>query len=244
MTLSSILVLFCGTLTLSLANAAQDDAIAQLAKQTDTSRILLIGEMHGTNEAPAFVAQLADSVAKRRDAAGKVQPVVVALELSAHVSAHQAYFGSAGKAEDRQRMLASPYWAKPYQDGRSSAAMLELIESVRQMARGGRPIKLASFDLDAAQMAAHVDRDQGMATTLRAIVANNPSARIIALAGNYHERQSVGAPSSCTVSSYGGDAAQPPLGLYMNESLKATGYQQGMMLPQFSVSLPASASAK
>ncbi len=181
-------------LMLPLAHAAQDDAVARIVKQTDTSRLLIVGEMHGTREVPALVAEVAAGIGKLKDAAGKAQPLVVALEMPAQDSGHQAYLASDGTAGDRKRLLASPFWAKAYQDGRASEAMLALIESVRKQARAGGAIKLAAFDMSEAQIAAKVDRDQAMADNLRVIVQDNPAARIVALAGNYHARQSVGAP--------------------------------------------------
>ena len=179
-------------LALPLAHAATADPVAALAKQSATSRLMIIGELHGTSEVPALVAQLAERVSARKDGAGKAQPVVLALEWQGHETGHQAYLASDGTAADRQRLLASPFWTNAWQDGRASEAMLALLESVRVLARSGRPVQLATFDMEKGQIAS--DRDAGMAHNLRAIVQANPDARIIALAGNYHARQRPGAP--------------------------------------------------
>ncbi len=178
-------------LTLPLAHAAIEDPVATLVKQADTSRLLIIGEMHGTSEVPALVGQLAAGISARKNAAGKPQPVVVALEWEGHETGHKTYLASAGTASDKQRLLASPFWSKPYQDGRASQAMFALLESVRVQARAGRPVQLATFDLNKGQPG---DRDEGMAHNLRAIVQANPGATVIALTGNYHARQKAGAP--------------------------------------------------
>lgn len=178
--------------TLPAACAAQDDPLAALVKQTAATGLLIIGEMHGTAEIPALVAQLAADISARKDATGKAQPVVVALEWSGHETGHQAYLASEGTAADKARLLAFRFWSKPYQDGRSSAAMFALLESVRKQARSGSPVQLATFDLNPGQPAG--SRDEGMAQNLRAIVQANPGAKIIALAGNYHARQGTGAP--------------------------------------------------
>lgn len=264
-------------LTLPVAHAAQDDTVSRLVKQTDTSRLLIIGEVHGAREVPALVAQVAAGIVQLKDATGKAQPVVVALELPAQESGHQAYLASDGSAADRKRLLGSPLWAKEYQDGRASEAMLALIESVRKLARSGSPIQIAAFDMTDTQIAAKADRDKAMAENLRAIVKANPGARVIVLTGNYHARQSVGAPwnpayrfmgnyltdltpfslhadaprgsywgcsggnaASCKTTTFGKDVPPPANpGLYMDDKLKAIGYNQGLLLPQLTVSLAA-----
>lgn len=180
------------TLTLPLAHAVTQDPVATLIKQSEKSPLMIIGEMHGTSEVPSLVAQLADGISARKDGAGKAQSVVVALEWAGHDAGHQTYLASGGTAADRRRLLASPLWAKQYQDGRASEAMLALLESVRTLARGGRSVQLATFDLNRGQIAP--DRDEGMAHNLRGIVLANPGAKIIALAGNFHARQRPGAP--------------------------------------------------
>lgn len=173
--------------------ARQADLVNQMMHEADKSRLIVVGEMHGTREVPALVAEMADRWSAPRPA--KAQALVVALEYPQIESVHlQAYFDSDGGEQARNKLLATPFWTRPAQDGRSSHAMLALIESVRKAGREGRLLKLAAFDMNAAQEAARVDRDEAMAQNLRAIVAANPSARVLALAGNYHARQRDGAP--------------------------------------------------
>jgi hypothetical protein len=258
-----LMMAFC-----TLAHAAPDNTMAQLVQQTASSRMLIIGEMHGTKEVPALVADLAQRV-------GKTRPVVVALEWSSGQTGHEAYLASDGSAADRKRMLALPFWSKPYQDGRASAAMLDLIESLRKQARAGANVTVATFDQADGQNPQ--ERDKDMADKLRAIAASHTSARIIVLSGNYHARQMRGAPwnpeyrfmahyltdlapfslnvtaprgsywacsggkpEDCKMQSYANDA-KPGVkkGLYANAELRAIGYNQGLELDRLSVSLPA-----
>ena len=167
--------------------------VSQLMHKADKSKLILVGEMHGTREVPALVADLARRWSKPLSA--KAPALIVALEYPQTEANHlQGYFDSDGGAGARSKLLATPFWSRPAQDGRSSHAMLALIDSVRKAGRGGRHVKLAAFDMNEAQEAARVDRDEAMAQNLRAIVAANPSARVLALAGNYHARQRDGAP--------------------------------------------------
>lgn len=263
------IVLAMMALAIPMAHATPDDTIAGLAKQS--TRMLLIGEMHGTKEAPALVAKLADSI-------GKTGPVVVGLEWHAAQTGHEAYFASKGTAADRKRLLAQPFWSKAFQDGRASAAMLDLLEALRKQAHSGRPVTVAGFDQADGQDVAK--RDEVMASNLRALAKAHPAARIVVLTGNYHARQAKGtpwdpayrlmgdyltdlapvsvnvdaprgaywtcsgpAPSDCKAEDFG-QHAKPGgrRGLYAAEAkLAALGYQQEVMLEKFTASLPARA---
>jgi hypothetical protein len=265
-----------GIVMLACAPAhAADDTVAELMKKAEKSKLVLIGEMHGTREVPALVTDLAKRWTK--DAAA--QPLVVALEYPQTQAADlKAYVDSDGSAEARKRLLDTQFWSRAAQDGRSSHAMLSLIDALRMEARKGRKIALAAFDQNAGQENSDVPRDKSMADNLRAIVQANPSARVIALTGNYHARQadganwdpkyrfmggylkdlapysvsvdalrgsywgcSSGAAADCKVEKFGNDPVktQAP-GLYVDKALMKNGYALGLMLEQFSVSLPAS----
>lgn len=52
---------------------------------------------------------------------------------------------STGAAGDVQALLASEFWQRGG-DGRSSRAMLELIEDLRALKQAGRPLDLFAFD--------------------------------------------------------------------------------------------------
>lgn len=169
---------------------AAHDTVAELMKKTEKAKLVLIGEIPGTREVPALITDLA----KRwtRDAAA--QPLVVALEYPQTQAADlQAYFDSDGSADARRRLLDTQFWSRAAEDGRSSHALLSLIDALRMQARKGRKITLAAFDQNAGQENSDVPRDKSMADNLRAIVQANPAARVIALTGNFHARQVDGA---------------------------------------------------
>lgn len=181
------------------AYAQEDDRVAQLMAKAAHARLVLVGEMHGTREVPALVADLAERWSRPPAGKGAAPALVVALEYPRSEAAElNAYFLGDGGPAAKKRLLDSPLWSRSYQDGRSSEAMLELIESVRALAGSGRRVKLAPFDQNAKQEKHDASRDRSMANNLRAIVKANPSARVIALTGNYHARQSVGAPWDAT----------------------------------------------
>ena len=106
------------------------------------TRVLVIGEMHGSNEYPAF----AKSVVCQLLAANK--PVILGLEISeSEQVALNHYLQSSGTADDRRTLQKSRFWQRDVQDGRSSIAMFGLIEMVRKLKQSGQKVLLAAFDI-------------------------------------------------------------------------------------------------
>ena len=180
--------LFCiGLFSLSTALAAASsptaDPVELLDQALDDTRTFIVGELHGTQETPALVANLAQRWAKHG-------PVLVALEIPAQEQPRlQAYFRSPGADADRQHLLAGEFWQKPRErsDGRRSEAMLGLLESLRAFVAAGAPVEVLAFD-DEAFHGAGRDRNAQMAERLRQAMIAQPERRILVLTGNYHAR--------------------------------------------------------
>lgn len=167
------------------AQATQADHAGGIARLAAKSRLILVGEMHGSAEGAAVVADLVKQWLPPRGAGGKRPALIVALEYPQSQAAQlEAYFRSDGGAAARKRLLESPFWSRDFQDGRSSLAVLALIDAVRVLARDGASIGLAAFDVNAEQEKTPLARDQFMADNLRAIMRANPAARVVALTGN------------------------------------------------------------
>ena len=144
-------------------------------------KVVLIGEMHGTEESPAFVASM---VCQARAAN---LPVALALEIFVEEAPRLSTFlKSEGTAADRAALLNSKFWQDEYQDGRRSAAMLTLLDRLRAM----RPSQgtLEVTPIDPGSTAGAAARDRGMADAIAKLAAANPRALVIALTGNYHTR--------------------------------------------------------
>jgi len=141
--------------------------------------IILLGELHGTAEAPQAVAELACEAL----AAGR--RVIVGLELpQADQGNADDFMTSQGTTADRQRLLAGEFWQRGYQDGRTSAAMLELHARLGALAATSGDLDVVYID-DPAQPAS---RDHAMAQRILAARSATPEALIIALTGNLHNR--------------------------------------------------------
>jgi hypothetical protein len=139
---------------------------------------MMLGDMHGTREIPAFVAALVGTVSAR-------EPVVLALEIPQnHEESIQAFLASNGGAEARRQLLDEPFWKAPYQDGRRSVAHVELLEVVRALRAAGRKIDVVAID-DAAGGTPE-SREAAMANHVIAARRAHPDAALIVYAGNLH----------------------------------------------------------
>jgi len=168
--------------------AAACDPVDGLAPFLEPGSVLLLGEMHGTAESPAFVSQAACLVHKAGHA------VTVALEVPVQEEPLiTAYLSSPGGEKDRAALLAGPFWADRYQDGRRSRAMLALLEDLRNLRRQGSPVRLVLLD-STVPPADGRSRDRFMADNLKAAVDAAPRDVVISLTGNLHSRVTLGSP--------------------------------------------------
>lgn len=192
---------FALLLTAQAVRAAPLDCTSppQIALDKIDARVIVVGEVHGTEQTPAFVGQLVCGLLKQG------RPVILALERDgSEQEALNRYLASAGRPVDAQALLSQRAWAQPTaQDGRSSQAMLRLIEQVRQWRQAGQRVgvlamQTSSYEiapLDASQKQvlsdAEQDRfsainDRSMADNTWLALATHPGYTAVALAGNFH----------------------------------------------------------
>jgi hypothetical protein len=87
-------------------------------------RYVVVGELHGTEELPAFFGDLVEEVSARR-------PVSVVLEYPEQWGRDlDRYLASSGDEAARKTLLSTSFWTR-WRDGRSSKAMFALIEKLR-----------------------------------------------------------------------------------------------------------------
>ena len=140
-------------------------------------RVVLLGELHGTQETPALAGQLAAHFAATH------RPALLGLEIARNEQDDvDRYLASDGGAEAQASLLAGEHWSPPH-DGRDSQAMLELIEEVRQLRASGADVRIIYFDAHDAEMNL---RNRRMADTLRAAAVRSPGAILLVLTGNVH----------------------------------------------------------
>ncbi len=159
-----------------------------------TRRVVLLGEIHGTAEAPAAAGRLACEAVERG------LPVTVGLEIpTAETQRVEAFLARPAGADltdgtegtdGVEALIEGPFWQRNYQDGRSSGAMLDLIVALRRLDAGRERVRVMLFDAPAAG----AGRDRAMAERIAAALARPPARFTIVLTGNLHNRMTVGTP--------------------------------------------------
>lgn len=166
-----------------IASAHADAPAEDILIRHPEARLLILGEYHGTVEAPALMLALAGQAAK-------TGPVTVALEIwSGEQARIEAFLATAGSAADRRELLRGPFWQVPPErsDGRRSQAMLALLEGLRILRRDHPRLAVVAFDDRDAALPGD-DSHRRLAEALRRLHAERGETRILVLAGNYHAR--------------------------------------------------------
>lgn len=162
------------------------EAMRGLPEVLNLGLTLLVGEQLGSREAPAVVGELVCQVAE----AG----LPVALGLSIPRTEQERvdrYLASAGAPSDQDALLEGRFWQRPYQDGRSSRAIMDLIDRVRAMRMAGLSVTLLAYDTD---LAGGSKRDGLQAAFWNQRREAQRAEVQVILAGNTHTRTVAGAP--------------------------------------------------
>jgi hypothetical protein len=172
---------------------------ASLVAQGST---LLFGEVHGVRELPAFFGEAVCTTA-----ASGLQ-VEVGLEIPRTDQAGvDAFLQSQGAPSDVESLIASSFWSRDFQDGRSSQARVDLLERLRVLIAQGLPLHVFLFDVDVASEQAQ--REKAMADSIAAQARLHSQALTMVLVGEVHAWKTKGAPW---------DADFVPMGLQLAES--------------------------
>jgi len=163
--------------------------------------VLVFGDPFGTNEVPAFLEVAACHAAQ----AG--HGILLALEIPApEQPLLDAFLVSGGTPADRAALLGGRFWNRPYQDGRSSRAVYELVDRVRAL-RSQAPARVVGIDQPALQGS---ERDAFMAGKVLQAREQAPGSVTFVLTGNAHARTVKGAPW---------DAEFLPLGWHLEKAV-------------------------
>lgn len=136
------------------------------------ARVVWLGEMHGTNEAPLLFLGLVRLVARHET------PPVVALEIPFR---DQAAIDDYMKTGDETILKSRTFFSWKAKDGRSSYAMAKLLLALRTE----RIERIVCFD-PAPAIESGQDRDEKMATRLAQCAGQYPKAKIVVLSGGVH----------------------------------------------------------
>ncbi|PTL84053.1 hypothetical protein [Vitiosangium sp. GDMCC 1.1324] len=177
--------------------------IIGLVPQVNPGGVLLLGELHGTQEVPRFVAQGACQTASTGT------PVTVGLELPVENQQRVATFlRSAGTEDDWLKLMEAPFWRNPYQDGRASEAMANLLEQLRKLRSQGLDVDAFAFDHPEFKGQQHED---AMTATVLSYAQQGPGRFFLVVSGNIHPRTIQGLPW---------DSGYRPMGLQLSQKLE------------------------
>ena len=130
-------------------------------------RFVVVGEMHGTKETPAIFKDLVCSARELK------RPIIVGIELKEQ------------GAVDRFMASGDHDLAANGADGRTSQAMLALLEDLRALKLGGVVSRVVAFSATRRGETA-AKGEERMASALLAAARRRPKALVIALTGNVH----------------------------------------------------------
>ncbi|MHA7634521.1 hypothetical protein [Corallococcus sp. M7] len=155
-----------------------------LAELLHPGLTLLIGEQLGSNEVPDVVGHVVCQAARTGLA------VVLGLSLPETEQARvDKYLSSPGAPADQDALLEGRFWTRTYQDGRSSRAVMDLIDRVRALRAAGLRVTVVAYDTDVLNGS---ERDAAQAQVWTKRRAAKPDEVQVVLAGNTHTQMRKG----------------------------------------------------
>jgi hypothetical protein len=154
-----------------------------------SAKMIFLGELHGTNEAPKFAGELSCNLVARRSA------MLFAIEWPADMQSAFDKFFEQPTLANRSELLSHPFFALASPDGRTSVAMFALIDRLRELRANGAVVRIVLFDKSFRTQTSNDEREQILANNLRALRDTLPSnSKILVLSGNVHSRRVRGTP--------------------------------------------------
>jgi hypothetical protein len=159
-------------------NALQlrNDISLEVAALLSKHKVIAIGEHHGNDKTPLIAGKIALALSQKDE-------VILALEIQ---KANQLGLDEYLKTGDKYLLKLLAHFAREYQDGRSSMAIVQLLDMVRKNPK----IQIVAFDPDFNSSGQ--DRDTKMAEYLIEVISKAPQKRVVILAGNVHSATKIG----------------------------------------------------
>ncbi|RKG60676.1 hypothetical protein D7X30_07040 [Corallococcus sp. AB011P] len=161
-------------------------SILGLKKLAKAGGVMLLGELHGTQEVPRFIAQAVCQLVTSG------MPVTVGLELPVENEDRiTAFLQSQGGDVDWLKLMEAPFWRSPYPDGRGSEAVANMLEQLRHLRAQG--LDVAVFVYDHPKLSGQ-QREDALTKTVLAQVKAKPERFHLVVSGNIHPRTEKGLP--------------------------------------------------
>jgi len=183
-TILPLLILF-----LSACVTAKECAQLNIPEIIKEKRLVILGELHGTKEAPAFAGTLVCNLAKGN------KKIAFAIEMPASTQAQlQSAFLQNQKISASNEFDALSFWNSSFQDGKRSQAYKDLLMTLWDLRATNESIKLIAIDVDETPNNTGNAREQYMASRLSSFLQEFPDYVVVALVGNLHARKLQGTP--------------------------------------------------
>lgn len=160
------------------ASARCGNEVRGLRELLKPGQTLLIGEQLGSQQIPATVGDMVCQAAE----AGHIVTLGLSIPRTEQERIDR-YLTSAGEPADQDELLDGDFWRRPYQDGRSSRAVMDLIDRVRELRASGLLIHLVAYDTDQFQ---GNERDAALADVWLKRRAARPEELFFVVSGNAH----------------------------------------------------------
>jgi hypothetical protein len=171
-----VLALWLSSMAFPQSEVPKPDAQKPATRADQTAQeIILIGEVHGTEETPRLFSNLVTVAAReknKRIAVGLELPIILQRLID------EAVKNSTKVDSFREQLLSNPAWQQ-INDGRSSRAMLDLVCDTLKLAESQR-VSLFFFDTQI------IDRDETMAQFIGQRVREQRYDVTFILTGNIH----------------------------------------------------------
>ncbi|RYZ34259.1 MAG: hypothetical protein EOO71_39600 [Myxococcaceae bacterium] len=160
--------------------------IIGLKARAKAGGVMLLGELHGTQEVPRFIAQATCQLVTSGT------PVSVGMELPVENEERIITFlKSEGGEEDWLKLMEAPFWRSPYPDGRGSEAVANMLEQLRQLRSRGLDVE--AFAYDHPKLSGQ-KREDALTETVLGHVKAGPARFHLVVSGNIHPRTAQGLP--------------------------------------------------
>lgn len=160
-------------------------SVSEISPLVKRGNVLLFGEMHGTQEIPAFIADVVCMATKNRI------PVTLGLEIPFdEQKTIDRFLDSRGGTAAEAKLTDGAFWHSETKDGRSSMAMLRLIVQIRALRAADAKVRIVAYDSEPLAK----ERDRIMAQNLAKAIAGKPKNLFVVLSGNNHTRLTRGNP--------------------------------------------------
>ncbi len=156
--------------------------------EAENPRVIIIGEGHGMQEPPAFMEALLCHSLERGFKTN------LALELSDDVNLYKTYLNSGGLEADKSALFEDWAWKGEFTDGRSSEAILRLIDKARSYMAAEQDLIFTAFKADDLQLEDFESRNAYMQAYEKKMAENilkssETAHKTIVLVGNLHARR-------------------------------------------------------